>query len=397
METKHIHKKNIQIFALIACVWLIFSCISIIKAFNEGKIYDILSWKIPLQRESNIEKKIIDIQNTLEADQFIHQQDYQQALQLISWTDSDDYYNRWTIQTLLAYQNALQSSISWLQSAQVFLAQAQEYFTLAKKLSSSSIRNDAIENNQITINTLSPVIDIKTCYSIGQAIISQIKDIGSTIESIKETLKQEDTNITKKAGTLNDECYQKLRSIVDSSKEQVGMLQMQMQENANTYRSDFSDKINNPMICIQTPYDNILPSMIKGKQGLEEYQQQHQNTIDVLQNNDSEGIQELCNQTKNDAQINQEIENSVQELLQKLEENTIKNGTQQRPSNETQYKDFFNEDEKKAIQEIQKINEWRINTILKIRWKNNYTPEKYINDMFNQFYGNTGDFINLHK
>jgi hypothetical protein len=140
----------------------------------------------------------------------------------------------------------------------------------------------------MTINTLSPVIDIKTCYGIGQAIISKIKDIVSTVESIKKTLQQEDTDITKKAGTLNDECYQKLRSIVDSSKEQVGMLQIQMQENANTYRSDFSDKIKDPMICIQTPYDNILPSMIKGKQGLEEYQQQHQNTIDVLQSNDSQ-------------------------------------------------------------------------------------------------------------
>ncbi len=397
METKHIHKKNIQIFALIACVWLIFSCISIIKAFNEGKIYDTLAGNSKIAADTPLGKKILDIQNTLEANQSVRQQDYEQALQLISWTDSDDYYNRWTIQTLLAYQNALQSSISWLQNAQIFIAQAQQNFTLAKKLSSSSILNDAIDDNQMTINTLSPVIDIKTCYGIGQAIISQIKDIVSTVESIKETLKQEDIDITKKAGTLNDECYQKLRSIVDSSKEQVGMLQMQMQENANTYRSDFSDKIKDPMICIQTPYDNILPSMIKGKQWLEEYQQQHQNTIDVLQSNNSEGIQELCNQTKNDAQINQEIENSVQELLQKLDKNKIENKEQTRSSNEAQYKDFFNEDEKKALQEIQKINEWWINTILEIRGKGNYTPEKYINNMFNQFYGNTGDFINLHK
>jgi len=397
METKHIHKKNIQIFALIACVWLIFSCISIIKAFNEGKIYDTLAGNSKISANTSLGKKIIDIQNTLEANQSVRQQDYEQALQLISWTDSDDYYNRWTIQTLLAYQNALQSSISWLQNAQVFIAQAQQNFTLAKKLSSSSILNDAIDDNQITINTLSPVIDIKTCYGIGQAIISQIKDIISRVESIKETLKQEDIDITKKAGTLNNECYQKLRSIVDSSKEQVGMLQMQMQENANTYRSDFSDKIEDPIICIQTPYDNILPSIIKGKQWLEEYQQQHQNTIDVLQSNDSEGIQELCNQTKNDAQINQEIENSVQELLQKLDKNKIENKEQIRSSSEAQYKDFFNEDEKKALQEIQKINEWWIDTILEIRGKGNYTPEKYINDMFNQFYGNTGDFINLHK
>jgi hypothetical protein len=151
------------------------------------------------------------------------------------------------------------------------------------------------------------------------------------------------------------------------------------------------------MICIETPYENIISSIIKWKQWLQKYQQQHTNTIEALKSNNSQSIQELCNQSKNDAQINQQIESSVQELLQKLEDNTTEKQQQKRSTNETQYKDFFNEDEQKILQDIKTTNEWWIDTILNIRGKWNYNPEQYINDMFNQFYGNSGDFINLHK
>jgi hypothetical protein len=84
---------------------------------------------------------------------------------------------------------------------------------------------------------------------------------------------------------------------------------------------------------------------------------QHINTIEALKNNDSKSIQELCNQSKNDAQVNQQIENSVQELLQKLDENKIENQQQKRISNEVKYKDFFNENEKKVLQEIKTTNQ----------------------------------------
>ena len=182
-----------------------------------------------------------------------------------------------------------------------------------------------------------------------------------------------------------------------TSRQQVGELWLQIQKDATKYTADFSDKINDPKICIQTPYENIIPSTIQGKQALEEYQLQHSNTVEVLKSNDSTSIKQLCNQAKNDAQINQNIESSVQELLQKLQDNTTENQEQQRVTNKVNYKDFFNKDEKKALQQIKATNEWRINTILNIRGKGNYDPEQYINNMFNQFYGNSGDFINLHK
>lgn len=396
MEAKH-NNKNTQLFTIIACIWLFFSGIFIIRAFNEWKLYDTLSWNLPVNTESILGQKILGIQNILQANEAIKKQEYEKALALISWNTSEDYYNRGTINTLLAYKNALQSSVSWLENAQVFIAQAQQNFNLAKKLATSKTINNAIMDNEKTIGSLSAVVDIKTCYGIGQWIISNINDTNTTIKNIKTTLDEEEICINKRAHSLDSACYEKLVYILDSSREQVGLLQLQMQQNTIKYKSDFSDKIEDPILCIQAPYENILSSIIKGRQWLEQYQQQHIATIEALKNNDSRSISELCNQTKNDAQINQDIESSVQELLQKLEDNKKENQEQQRSTNEVQYKDFFNEDEKKALQDIKTTNQWRIENIMQIKGKWNYNPEKYINDMFNQFYGNSGDFINLHK
>lgn len=400
METKYSDQKHTMTFMLIAGIWLLFSCIFIINAANEGKIYDTIANNQQPDPSSPIGQKIMEIENTLQADTAIEQQKYEQALKLISGTSSQDYYNRGTIQTILAYKNALQTDISWLETAQVFIAQAQQNFDLAEKLSASKNIRKAIEKNRQTVYALTPVIDIKTCYRVGQSIISDMSQINTIISAIDGTLKQEEITIEKNASKLNDNCYQKLRTIVDKSKEQVGELEMTMRKSAQTYKSDFQSKIEDPMICIETPYENILPSLIKGAQWLSQYQSLHQSTIEAIQSNNRQSIQDLCNQTKNDAQINEQITSSVQEMLEKISQNTQQSQEQKQQTKagqQTQYKDFFSEDEKEVLEQIQKINKWWINNVLKIRSKNSYNAEKYLDELFNQFYGNTGDFIDLHK
>lgn len=371
-----------------AGIWLFFSSIVSIKAVEESKTYNTTS--------NTLSQEMIDIQNIMKANKALQNQEYEKSLTYISWDNDIDYYNRWTLQMLLAYKNAIQNDVSWLQHAQTFIAQAEQSFEIAQKLSNSKQIRDSIIENQTTVQALSPVIDIKTCYGIGQTIITSIDDINTTINNIKDVLKQEEEYIKKKAWSLSQECNEKLRSTVYTSKEQISLLETNMKYNRQTYIADFSDKIDNPMICINTPYENILPSILKWKAWVEEYQKLHKDTIEIFQSNNKQKIDELCSQTKNDAQINQDINNAIQELLQKLEENTLKK-QKNRATQEIQYKDFFNEDEKKTLQEIETINQWWIKKILQIRGKGNYTPEQYINDMFNQFYGNSGDFVNLHK
>jgi len=376
------NKQNNKALMIIPWIWLFFSCIRIIQSFAQG------------QTITNSQE---NFQNILQANKILQNQDYEKALALINGTHSEDYYNRATIQTLLAYKKATQSSISWLQEAQTLITQAQQNFDIAQKLTNNSKIQQAITTNKTNISSLTTVIDIKTCYGIGQTIITSTKDINNTLQNIKTTLDEESSYIQIRASSLGSECYQKLQNIANTSKTQTHLLELQIQKNTIKYITDFNKKREDPNICIETPYNNILPSIDKGKQWLASYHEQHQNTIDALKKNDKESIQQLCEQTKNDAQINQQIKDSVQELLQSLEDNQWENKTQQQTTDKIHYKDLLNNQEKKALDDIQKTNQWRIQNTLKIRGRIKYSPEIYIKSLFNEFYGNSGDFIDLHK
>jgi hypothetical protein len=66
----------------------------------------------------------------------------------------------------LAYKRGVQITISGLENAQIFIAQAQQNFDIAKKLSTSPTITRAIIDNQNTIRGVATVVDIKTCYGI---------------------------------------------------------------------------------------------------------------------------------------------------------------------------------------------------------------------------------------
>ncbi len=395
MQKEYNHKQNTYIIIALACIGVIFSGRAIINAFEEEKIYQNINNPAFTTSQSDIAQQILHIQQTVAANKAVQDKKYSQALAIISGATSQDYYNRGTIQTLRAYENALQSNISWLEQAQLLATQAQQSFDIASKLSPPKELVRAIHNNLLTNTALATIIDIKTCYGVGQGIVDTIDDITQTIANITATLHEEQRYI--ETTTLSPQCYQRLKNIADTSIQDIQTIQTHINKDKREYISDFTHKIDNPKICIDTPYENIIPSLLKGKQWLEWYQQLHQNTINALKNNNTQNIQELCEQTKNDAQINQQISSAVQELFQTLQDNKPQEQSQPKNSQKIPYEDFFDKDEKKILKDIQTTNKWRIQNILNIRGKGNYDPERYINDMFNQFYGNSGDFVNLHK
>lgn len=334
----------------------------------------------------------INIQDTLAADIAIQNKEYSKALALISGDESQDYYNRGTIQMLMAHDQALQSTLSWVEQAKQLVDQAKINFDIAHQLIPSKKLAQAIIQNTHIANQLETIISIKDCYLVGQNIIKSLQDILQTMQDIQATLDQEGKDIDK--ATIDQSCYQRLKSIVQISRTEVHMIASHLQKQQKNYLTDISNRIEDPLICKNIPYENIIPSIEKGKAWLEQYHQWHQNTRAALKSNDPTTLDALCQETKNDAQINQNIANNIQELLEKLKENQQ---SQSKNNTDIQYKDFFNQDQKKLLQEIKKTNEWWIQNILEVRGKGNYHPETYINNLFNEFFGNTWDFINLHQ
>ena len=91
---------------------MVFSGIWISRSFSEAKLLDGLSGKKDMRIGSDIEKRIRQIEDTIAADDAMKKQEYEKALRLISGDSDQDYYNRATIQTLIAYKNAIQDTLS---------------------------------------------------------------------------------------------------------------------------------------------------------------------------------------------------------------------------------------------------------------------------------------------
>ena len=393
-ESKH---KNYGIGTIIASIWLIFCSMIIIRAFNDSLLLDGVSGRRNIDKYTDIANKTMEIKRTIKADEAIQKKEYEKALALSSGNKVTDYYNRGVIQTLLAYDNALHETLSWIDHARILLAQAQKNFDAAGRLSDSVSISEAVIKNQNTIDSLSTVVDIKSCYGIWQNSIIGLNWIMTTIYKTKDTLNQERWYLDQKSWMLPDNCRERLTKIVDMSYAQISSLWSQIQSNITEYRHAISERMTDPSICIDTPFNNIIPSISKAKEWLDGYHEQHINTVEALKSDDNEIISQLCDQSKNDAQINQGIDEALQELFQKLKEKTWENNEMTKNTNKEEYKDFFNQEEKKALEEINTTNKSRIEKILDIRGKGNYDAERYINEIFNGFYGNSGDFINLHK
>lgn len=124
--------------------------------------------------------------------------------------------------------------------------QAQQNFEIAKKLTTTKNILAAINNNQKTTTTLATVIDIKTCYGIGQGILTNMTSIIDTIQDIETTLEKETKTLNENKNNLETLCYQRLENIANTSKEQTKSLNTQIQKNIKKYTSDFSDKRENP-------------------------------------------------------------------------------------------------------------------------------------------------------
>ncbi len=374
------HNKKISSLFFPA-LWLIFAVIFLISLSYQSKAFD-------LENNPNL-------QNLLKASSAVQQYQYEKALLLITGQKSQDYYNRWTLQTLIAYQDALQKTVTWLQNAQILITQAQQNFTKAQQLQLSNTLNPYIQKNLETTQTLSTIIGIKTCYGMGQSIINTLDTIISgQIPNIQELLNNENNLI--QTTNLPAWCADKLQNIATTSQRQMTSLQTTLIRHKESYNSDFKKKIQDPQTCTDNPYDTDFDEIIAGQKALQTYQQNHENTIETLKDQSSQEIAFLCDQAKDDSQINEEIDQDIQNLA-----NNFPDDKQAKPAtiptpNQKKYQEFFDQNEKKILQEIKNINIQWINKTLEIKGSWDYTPQSYIDQMFNQFYGNPADFTKIN-
>lgn len=304
-----------------------------------------------------------------------------------SLSASATYYNHGTQKTLSAYQQALWSGFSGLQNAKHLIAEAQDDFDIADKIKLNNALDAYIQANASLSQKLDVVIQVKACYSTFQTSIDALWSFDQQLQDAQNILEQEAKAI-QQDDTLWENCRQDLENINTISQNQLGQLQKATQKYQKQYTQNLAANLQSPANCLDTAMTDIQPMIDESKKGIQDFAQTHQNP----------DLSSLCDQAKDDSQVNEQMENSLNKLFDQLQQNLEPSDTpkswDKKQNTDIEYKDVFEDQERKLLEEIDDNNRMLIRQIQEIKSKWSYSAPKLLNKLFEEFYGNMDDFKN---
>lgn len=315
---------------------------------------------------------------------------YQEALALLSGEDAMSYYNRWVIKTLTAYDKASGKDFSWLELASTLSNEALHDFVLAKTIQKNNALDKEIAGNMATTTELAIVINAKTCYVISTETISNISGLQNQITASQSVLKDELQSVQTTSVPLD--CKKRWTDTIQQSQQHLWDLRNILTDQEKVQQTILSKKRTNPSLCLQTQDTSVLKNMQKTQQKIGEFLGQHQESLALRSSWNPDVIAQLC-KAKDDAQINQWIENTIDQLLSSLNNQDVTS-----PNNQFQNTNQPNyvprdADEEKLLESIDKKNKIRIRQVQRLKTDPEYSGMNYIQTLFQEFYGNSGDFI----
>jgi uncharacterized protein (UPF0147 family) len=315
---------------------------------------------------------------------------YKEALALLSGEDAMSYYNRWVIKTLTAYDQASGKGFSWLELASTLSNEALHDFVLAKNLQKNTDLDKEIAGNIATTTELAIVINAKTCYVISTETISGISGLQNQITTSQWILRNELQSVQTKS--ISADCKKRWTDTIQQSQQHLGDLRTILTDQEKVQQTILSKKRTNPSLCLQTQDTRVLKNIQKTEQKIGEFLWQHQESLALRNSGNPDAIAQLC-KAKDDAQINQGIENTINQLLSSLKDQDSSSTNNQFQNNQPNYVPL-DANEEKLLESIDKKNKIRIRQLQRLKTDPEYSGMNYIQTLFNEFYGNTWDFSN---
>ncbi len=363
--------------------------------------------------------------------QQVSKKNYKEALSLITNKQSSDYFNRGVIKTIRAYEEAQSNTLSGIQHAKILIANANKDFERAQKLliqKNTTKIVKVIETNTQATKALGEIIGIKSCYKELEYTILQLQILLKESNIIKDVLlgQQQQLKHLKSLITVNigKECFDNLEKVLNTSYQHINNLQQVMKNHHRSYIYTLRETLQHPKMCHTLHLEELTPIIETALENLNEYKWQNFNNIMAFSNKDLDLIQQMCEQTWNDGQWNEKTQQSLNNMLNGLEKalnpnpqkqesksqepkdsesgweeetETKEDDKQKGQGTQIQYKDILNEEEKQILKKTNEKNYDRMKQMNYIKSQENYNAQEYIQELFNEFYGNSGDFQNLQK
>ncbi len=333
-----------------------------------------------------------------------------QAIHTIPTQTAKDLYNRWTLRTIQAYSLFQEKEY---EQSQELRKEAQEDFLIAAETTNNIHLQKRIQDNY-TINrmthTASQVhICIDDFWTLLQDLTAISTQLGTIQESINDQLQYiQDTQETL-TSNIGEECVQAITDTMQQTKQSLQTTKNTIQEQERKYQYIYADYLEQPEQCLNTEIKPLLRDTTETQSKLTQLQQTYNLTQQALETNQTNLLEQMCAQAQDDTLSNQETEQTLQQLLNNLEQSTQEqdqenenqaepepqepnqNEEQSESSSSTPQYIPLTEEEETILQETYQINKQRLDTMMQIK-KNNYNPIQSIETIFQTFYGDPSQF-----
>lgn len=438
IKNKHI----IYVFSL----WIIFFWFLWINSFWRRitedfflKNYDSNNWNT-----KNIPNNLKDERMLLQIAKNIKNKKYETAEKYISWDTSEDYFNRGSIKLVQAYSLAKKDNLSWLQQARTLISQANNDLEIAKNIQLNNKLDNFIEKNLQTAKWLLTIIETKTCYQEWGTLLSEIKETLNETDKILEEQTKQLWRLKAIKYTSWDICIPNLINIITNNQIQLNNVKNDLNKRQQDYKNIIWEKLNSPAKCIWTSLEDTIKKTIEAKESMIKYLLQQLEISQILKNPTPEWINQLCNWSKNDNQLNENLSNSVSQMMKDLQKQSEKEksktwepkeeqkdnkpGEKGEPKEkkdksegkdwdkkekeeegkqwdtqsdkwnwESEYKDVLEQQERNLLNQTQQNSNKLIQQMQQIKWQWSYNWYQYIKNLFNSFMWNEWDLKNLHE
>jgi len=324
-----------------------------------------------------------------------------------------DLYNRWTLRTIQAY--TLFQEKEYEQSQQI-REQAQEDFLIAANTTNNIYLQKRIQDNY-TINRMTHTASqIHICIDDFWTLLQGLTVINTQLSAIQQSISDQlqyiqDTQAELTAN-IGEECVQNITDTMQQTQQSLQATQEAIQPQERKYQYIYASYLEEPEQCLDTDIKPLLRDTTNTQEQLAQLQETYTITQEALEKNQTDILEQMCEQAQDDTLSNQETEQTIQQLLNNLEQSTQEQeqnqtqedgdetGGEQQPNQDTEQPEAssatpqyipLTEEEETILQETYQINRQRLDTMMQIK-KNDYNPIQSIETIFQTFYGDPSQF-----
>lgn len=308
-----------------------------------------------------------------------------------------DFYNKGTSLAIQAFFLGSGDHIPSLKQGIKKLEQAIQYFSYAQAFSTWSLTSIIANNHKISKELLM-LLWIRTCLQELKQIIDQLTTINIKIQNLIELLKAAKNlvDFRQTSNPMTKQCLKELSSMLEQWYQQLLIQQSAFVMYQKRFGNEYTRKVANPQICLSTPILSWSDMFDATIDQLDTMIKDHTYLVQLLkdQKND-EALTQLCNNRQQLSQQMNKDQQTIEESLEKLEQleqqqtSTTQTGAQ---ASEPVYQNVDINTIEQAINQINKQAQQETNHMERIKQQDNYRSLKNLNQLFQEFYGDTKDF-----